>query len=121
MPEASTLKLPQRMERLPLTWYQRRIFLIIATAWLFDSMDLAMMTFLLATISKELALSPNQAGVLGSASLAGMAVGAALSGLLADRFGRKVIFQSSMIVWGLSSIMCGLSWSYESLLFLDFA
>jgi hypothetical protein len=29
-----------RLERLPLTGYQRTLFLIIATAWFFDSIDL---------------------------------------------------------------------------------
>ena len=114
------LNLPQRMERLPLTNYQRTIFLIIATAWLFDSMDLAMMTFLLAPISNTFKLSPGQAGFLGSASLAGMAFGAVLAGILADRFGRKAVFQVSMIMWGIAAILCSIAWSYDSLLIFRF-
>ncbi len=114
------LNLPQRMERLPLTSYQRVTFLIIATAWLFDSMDLAMMTFLLAPISNTFNLTPAQTGFLGSASLAGMALGAALAGILADRIGRKAVFQVSMIVWGAAAILCAMSWSYDSLLIARF-
>ena len=114
------LNLPQRMERLPLTNYQRKIFLIIATAWLFDSMDLAMMTFLLAPISNTFSLTPGQTGFLGSASLAGMAFGAVLAGILADRFGRKAVFQVSMIIWGAAAIMCSVAWSYDSLLIFRF-
>ncbi|MGC8657598.1 MAG: MFS transporter [Desulfomonilaceae bacterium] len=114
------LNLPQRMERLPLTNYQRMIFLIIATAWLFDSMDLAMMTFLLAPISKSFSLTPGQTGLLGSASLAGMAFGAVLAGIFADRFGRKMVFQTSMIIWGLAAILCSISWNYDSLLVFRF-
>lgn len=110
------LNLPQRMERLPLTNYQRVTFLIIATAWLFDSMDLAMMTFLLAPISNTFNLTPAQTGFLGSASLAGMALGAALAGILADRIGRKAVFQVSMIVWGGAALLCAVTWSYDSLL-----
>ncbi len=34
-----------RMDRLPLTSYQRSIFLMIATAWFFDSMDLGALAF----------------------------------------------------------------------------
>ncbi len=114
------LNLPQRMERLPLTNYQRVVFLIIATAWLFDSMDLAMMTFLLAPISNTFSLTPAQTGLLGSASLAGMAFGAALAGILADRIGRKAVFQTSMIVWGGAAILCAVTWSYSSLLVARF-
>ena len=114
------LNLPQRMERLPLTNYQRKIFLIIATAWLFDSMDLGMMTFLLAPISNTFSLTPGQTGLLGSASLAGMAFGAILAGILADRLGRKAVFQVSMILWGAAAIMCSVAWSYDSLLIFRF-
>ena len=114
------LNLPQRMERLPLTRYQRSIFLIIATAWLFDSMDLAMMTFILAPISKTFALTPAKTGLLGSASLAGMALGASIAGIIADRIGRKAVFQYSMIMWGGAAILCAVSPSYGFLLCMRF-
>jgi putative MFS transporter len=103
-----------------MTKYQRTIFLIIATAWFFDSMDLAMMTFVLAPVSSTFGLTPSQTGIVGSASLAGMALGAGLAGILADRFGRKIIFQYSMIVWGAASILCAFVWSYESFLVARF-
>jgi putative MFS transporter len=114
--DTRALNLPQRMERLPLTSYQRKIFLIIATAWLFDSMDLAMMTFVLAPIAKAFTLSPAQTGFLGSASLAGMALGASLAGMLADRIGRKAVFQWSMVVWGLAALLCAVAPDYTFLL-----
>jgi MFS transporter, putative metabolite:H+ symporter len=117
---SATLNLSQRFERLPLTRYQNKIFLIIATAWLFDSIDLGSLTFLLASISAEFGLSGAQAGLLASSSFLGMFVGASTAGMLADRFGRKVVFQYSMIVWGTASILCALSWNWESLILFRF-
>lgn len=35
-----------------------------------------------------------------------MFLGAAASGLLADRFGRRVVFQWSMVLWGAGSLLC---------------
>src|SRR5436309_1034642 len=102
----ATVGVAQRLERLPVTSYQKGIFLIIATAWLFDSMDLGMMTFILGSIRSEFGLSTTQAGLLGSASFLGMFLGAAISGMLADRFGRRVVFQSSMVLWGAGSFLC---------------
>lgn len=105
-----------RLERLPMTSYQRGLFAIIATAWFFDSMDLGLMTFVLGSIKTEFGLSAVQTGLLASSSFLGMFLGAATAGMLADRFGRKPVFQLSMIFWGIGSLMCGLSNSVEALM-----
>ena len=105
----STPTVAARFERLPVTSYQKVIFIIIATAWLFDSMDLGIMSFILGSIQTDLHLSTAQAGLLGSASFLGMFFGAGLSGLLADRFGRTAVFQWSMIIWGLGSLLCAVA------------
>jgi putative MFS transporter len=96
-----------RLERLPMTRYQRSLFAIIATAWFFDSIDLGIMTFVLGSIKTEFALTSAQAGLLASSSFFGMFLGAAIAGMLADKFGRKPIFQISMIFWGVGSLLCG--------------
>lgn len=106
---AQSAAIAARLERLPLTSYQRGLFAIIATAWFFDSLDLGALTFVLGSIRTEFQLSTAQAGLLSSMSFLGMFVGAASAGLLADKFGRTRVFQVSMIFWGAGSILCGLS------------
>ncbi|NVZ24882.1 MFS transporter [Pseudomonas gingeri] len=105
----------ERLERLPISGYHRLIFIIIALAFFFDSMDLAMMTFLLGSIKAEFALSSAQAGLLASSSFFGMVLGASLSGMLADRFGRKPVFQWSIVLWGLASYLCSTAQTVEML------
>ncbi|MCJ1887789.1 MFS transporter [Pseudomonas sp. LA21] len=105
----------ERLERLPLSPYHRLIFVIIALAFFFDSMDLAMMTFLLGSIKAEFGLSSAQAGLLASSSFVGMVIGAALSGLLADRFGRKPVFQWSIVLWGIASYLCSTAGDVQQL------
>jgi len=98
-----------RLERLPLTSYQRGIFLVIATAWFFDSLDLGALTFLLGSIRSEWGLSAQQAGLMSSAGFLGMFAGAAASGMLADRFGRSAVLQLSIVAWGIGGLCCGLA------------
>jgi putative MFS transporter len=106
---AQVANIAGRLERLPLTSYQKAIFAIIATAWFIDSMDLGALTFVLGSIRQTFQLSTAEAGLLSSMSFFGMFAGAASAGLLADRFGRTRVFQASMIFWGLGSLFCGLS------------
>ena len=48
-----------RLERLPMTGYQRRLFAVIATAWLVDQVDVALLTFLLGSLIAAFGLSPH--------------------------------------------------------------
>jgi MFS transporter, putative metabolite:H+ symporter len=106
---AQAADIAARLERLPLTSYQRGIFGIIATAWFFDAVDLAALTFVLGSIRQTFQLSTAEAGLLSSMSFIGMFLGAASAGVLADRFGRTRVFQVSMIFWGFGSLFSGLS------------
>jgi putative MFS transporter len=114
------LQIPQRIERLPLTSYQRYLAFIIITAWYFDDLDLGAMTFLLPVLGKEFSLSPVMMGTLASMSFAGMLVGTALSGFYSDKIGRKKVLQWSMILWGAAGLLCALSWSISSLFVFRF-
>ena len=106
---AQAANIAARLERLPLTSYQKAIFAIIATAWFFDSMDLGALTFVLGSIKQTFQLTTAEAGLLSSMSFFGMFIGAAVSGVMADKFGRSRVFQISMIFWGLGSLFAGLS------------
>ena len=105
-----------RLERLPFSGYHKLIFFIIAIAFFFDSVDLGMMTFVLGSIKAEFGLSNAATGLVASASFFGMALGAAAAGLLADRFGRRPVFQWSMVLWGAASYLCSTAQSVDALI-----
>src|SRR5271154_4563413 len=65
---AQIANIAARLERLPLTSYQKVIFAIISTAWFFDSMDLGALTFLLGSIKQTFQLSSAEVGLLSSLS-----------------------------------------------------
>ena len=52
-----------RIERLPLTSYQRGIFAILATAWFFASVDLGALTFDRGSTTQPFQLSTAEAGL----------------------------------------------------------
>ncbi|TGD84528.1 MFS transporter [Mycolicibacterium sp. CH28] len=120
MPRADVAGVAARMERLPWCRFQRNLFLVIATAWFFDSIDLGAMTFLLSPISHHFGLTPAVTGLAGGASFAGMFVGAICAGAIADRLGRQRVFKYSMVIWGLASVGLAMAWNIESLITFRF-
>lgn len=114
----NTTTISQRLENLPITNFQRTIFAVIATAWFFDCLDVAMMTFVLSPIAQEFHLDKTQIGMLGSMAFIGMFFGAGLAGVLADKFGRLIVFRLSIVLWGLASIACAFAPNIETLMVL---
>ncbi len=71
-------------------------------AWLFDAMDVGMLSFVIAALAKEWQLSSAQMGLIGSVSSIGMVFGAVIFGILADKIGRKkqfTLFLISIFDW----------------------
>ncbi len=110
----------ERLESLPVGSFQYKLLLVTGLGWLFDSMDTGLISFILPILAKEWSLTPAQVGWIGSVGLIGMALGAVLAGTLADRIGRKKVFTITVLLYSLSTGMCALAWSYESLLFFRF-
>uniref|UniRef100_A0A1B0BAM4 Major facilitator superfamily (MFS) profile domain-containing protein n=1 Tax=Glossina palpalis gambiensis TaxID=67801 RepID=A0A1B0BAM4_9MUSC len=57
---------------------------------------------------------------VGTMHFAGLVVGTALSGYMADRFGRKLIFVICIIFMAATGVAQGLSWNYKSFLIFAF-
>ncbi|WP_297965502.1 MFS transporter [uncultured Anaerovibrio sp.] len=109
-----------RLERMPVGSFHYKLLLVTGLGWLFDSMDTGLIAFVLPVLAKEWGLAPEQMGWIGSIGLIGMALGAVISGTLADRIGRKRVFTITVLMYALATGMCALAWSYESLLFFRF-
>ncbi len=70
---------------------------------LFDSLDVGLLSFVIAALMLDWHISPTSAGLLGSITLIGMAVGSAIAGLIADRIGRKRTFILTLVIYSLAS------------------
>lgn len=110
----------ERLEALPLGRFHYELLLVTGLGWLFDSMDTGLIAFILPVLAKEWGLAPGQMGLIGSIGLIGIALGAVVSGTIADRIGRKKVFTITVLLYSIASAFCALSWNYQSLLVFRF-
>jgi len=105
-----------RLDRVPLNSFHWKLLITSGLGWMFDAMDVLLIGFLVAPITKEFSLAPAQVGLVASAGFVGMFLGAAISGRLADRYGRRVIFQVTLVVFSIGAVLSALAPTFETLL-----
>ncbi|MCY1643175.1 MFS transporter [Methylorubrum sp. SL192] len=85
-----------------------------------DGMDILMMSYLAPAITSDWNIGAAALGVVFSAALAGMMVGALVLAPLADQFGRRPVILWSVALMGLSMISCGFAPDITTLIVLRF-
>ena len=88
--------------------------------WLFDAMDVGLLSFVIAALSLEWALSPQQLGWIASINSIGMAIGAFVFGIYADKYGRKAIFIFTLLLFSIASGLSAFAWSLSVFMVLRF-
>jgi putative MFS transporter len=116
----STSNIANRLERLPVSWLHYKLLIIHGFGWLFDAMDVGIVTFVMVALAKDWKLLPNQLGLIGSAGLAGMFLGALVSGIIADYWGRKKVFQVTLFIFAVTTLLCACAWNVTSLIIFRF-
>lgn len=94
---------------------------IAGTGWMFDAMDVGILSFVIAALAVEWNLTSGEMGWIGSVNSIGMAVGAFGFGLLADRIGRKQVFMLTLVLFSVASGLSALTttlWAFLALRFL---
>jgi MFS transporter, AAHS family, 4-hydroxybenzoate transporter len=92
-----------------LTFIQWRVVLLCALIAVCDGFDTQAIAFVAPAISQQWNVEPPEFGVIFSAGLVGLAVGAFLFGSLADRAGRKPVILLCVALFGVSSILTTVS------------
>ena len=109
-----------RIDRLPSTPMLKKILFLTGIGWMFDAMDQGMVSGVMAAIGASWKLTPEQIGWLGSIGMLGMILGAALSGMAADKWGRRTVIMWTLVIYGIASGLAGFSINYPMLLILRF-
>lgn len=99
---------------------RNKLLVISGTGWMFDAMDVGILSFVIAAISVEWHLSAAEMGWIGSVNSIGMAFGAFGFGLLADRIGRKNVFMMTLVLFSLASGLSALTTTLTVFLILRF-
>ncbi|KFU78768.1 MFS transporter, putative metabolite:H+ symporter [Amycolatopsis lurida] len=111
----------QIVQDLPWRWsVQGKIFLIGGLGYMFDAWDVALNGFLTPLVGTEFGLSAGGKGLVATANLIGMAVGAVVWGTIADRIGRKRAFSVTLLLFALFSVFGAFAPNVETFLALRF-
>jgi putative MFS transporter len=119
-PEIGSLTRAQRLDRLPFNSQHRRLLVGSGVGWALDAMDVGLISFVMAALAKQWSLDATQQSWIGSIGFVGMAIGASVGGLLADRIGRRNVFALTLLVYGLATGAAGFSTGLAMLIALRF-
>lgn len=110
----------QRLDELPFTSRHRRMLGGAGIGWALDAMDVGLISFVMAALTVQWGLTPTENSLVGSIGFVGMAIGASVGGLLADKFGRRYVFALTLLVYGLATGAAALSTGLAMLIALRF-
>jgi MFS transporter, putative metabolite:H+ symporter len=117
---ARTSSLSERLDRLPFTRRHLRVLTGSGVGWALDAMDVGLISFVIAALAAQWNLEPTQTAWIASIGFVGMAVGASVGGLLADRFGRRQVFAITLLIYGIATGASALVGGLAALLVLRF-
>src|SRR5881628_2813589 len=103
-----------------LTRFHRKAVLVTGAAWTFVAMEILLVGFVAPIFAGLWHLNGRMQGLVNSAALAGSLVGSLALGSLADRIGRRAIFQYSILWYAAFTAMTALSWGPWSVMTFRF-
>ncbi|OUE28106.1 putative niacin/nicotinamide transporter NaiP [Clavibacter michiganensis] len=110
----------QRLDGLPWTRAHSRILGGSGVGWALDAMDVGLISFVIAQLAVVWKADAGQLGLVASAGFLGMAIGASVGGLVADRIGRRQVFALTLLVYGVATGVSALAMSVGALIALRF-
>lgn len=110
----------ERLDRLPYNRAHTKLLVGSGIGWALDAMDVGLISFVMAALAVQWDLSATTLSWIGSIGFVGMALGASLGGLLADKVGRRSVFALSLLVYGIATGASALVTTVGALIVLRF-
>lgn len=99
---------------------QRKLLMSAGLSWMFDAMDVGIISFIAAALAAEWSLTPQQTGFFTSINSVGMAFGAAIAGIMADKYGRKAVLLWTLLIFSIASGLSAAATGFAVLCLLRF-
>jgi MFS family permease len=111
-----TTDIPARLDRLPWSRFHLLVTVALGVTWILDGLEVTIVGAIAPVLqnSQTLGLSAGQIGAAASAYVTGAVVGALLFGWLTDRFGRRLVFYVTLVVYLVGVLLTATSWSFWS-------
>jgi putative MFS transporter len=110
----------KRLDSVRFTRLHGRLLWGSGLGWAMDAMDVGLISFVLVALPESWQVSPTDKSWIASAGFAGMAIGASLGGLIADRLGRRQVFALTLLIYGVATGASALAWGVGALIGLRF-
>lgn len=107
---------PARSGLFGLSRFHTRLLFVSGVGWMFDAMDVGLLSFVLPTLTRDFGLAAPLPGLIPAFTFLGMFAGAAVAGNLSDRYGRKAVFQWTLILYAVGTGLSAFAWDLPSLL-----
>jgi putative MFS transporter len=105
----SSRAIAMRLDRLPLSGWHRRMVLLIGLGSFFNFYEVALGSFFAVLLGGQWRLTTLDQGLVIGSTFLGEMIGSVLLAPLADRFGRRVLFQVNLIAYAALSLATAFS------------
>jgi MFS family permease len=111
-----TTDIPGRLDRLPWSRFHLLVVIALGVTWILDGLEVTIVGSIGPVLqnSQTLGLSAQEIGSAGSSYVIGAVVGALLFGWMTDRFGRRLVFYVTLIVYLAGVLLSATSWDFWS-------
>jgi putative MFS transporter len=101
---ASAVNAGARLDRLPISSFQYRIFWLVGAGMFFDGYDLYIAGGVLAsTLQSKFSIGAQNLQFI-SLTFVGMTLGSLITGFVGDKYGRRFTYQVNLLIFGLASL-----------------
>ena len=103
-----------------LSRFHKKAILVTGAAWTFVAMEILLIGFVAPIFAVQWQLNGRMQGLVNSAALAGSLCGSLVLGRMADRIGRRAIFQYSILWYAAFTAVTALAWGPWSVMTFRF-